>query len=276
MEVLPKENYSKAVDALKEVQINSLFARAVAENHVSGTIYVDDIDRPTVFYVIHPYGMSLLLGKNDNQDFNRAFRDYALNKNGIRNAHEWMQAYPAHWNSTLKDLFADCLIRSSANNSSLKRGVIELNTRVNFEFNSEKYFELRKSLKAPPASVIKTRKQEYDEMEGTVIPSNFWNNANEFLQRAIGFSTYVEDELACTAFASFILEDSLELGMETTPQFRGKGLARYTCSKLIDYCLANSYVPIWACRLENIGSYRLAQSLGFEDVLQMPYYRLSN
>ena len=113
-------------------------------------------------------------------------------------------------------------------------------------------------------------------MKGKVIPLNFWNNATEFLENAIGYSTYCKNELACTAFASFILGNFLELGMETRPKFRGKGLARYTCSKLIDYCLANNYEPVWACRLENIGSYRLAQSLGFDDVLQVPYYRLSN
>jgi hypothetical protein len=33
--------------------------------------------------------------------------------------------------------------------------------------------------------------------------------------------------------------------------------------------------PVWACRLENDGSYKLAQKLGFEPVLEIPYYRLS-
>ena len=54
------KDYSKAVEALKKVQINNLFARAVVENHVSGKVYVDNPDNPTTFYVVHPYGMSLL------------------------------------------------------------------------------------------------------------------------------------------------------------------------------------------------------------------------
>ncbi len=47
------------------------------------------------------------------------------------------------------------------------------------------------------------------------------------------------------------------------------------CSTLIEYCLENSYEPVWACRLENVGSYKLAEKLGFEMYGEVPYYRLS-
>ncbi|MDH5396854.1 MAG: GNAT family N-acetyltransferase [Cyclobacteriaceae bacterium] len=276
MIILTKEYYSKVFGTLKEVNINNLFARSVVENFVSGTVYVDDIDNPTTFYVVHPYGMSLLFGKNDNKEFNQEFKKYALNNNNIRDSHEWMQAYPKQWDSTLKKLFADCSIKSSENNSNLTKNIIELNTRVNFKFDPIKYQDLKKEITPPQVPAIKTGKSEFENMQGNVIPLNFWNDTNDFLENAIGYSTYYENELACTAFAAYIMDNFLELGMETVAKFRGKGLAQYTCSKLIDYCLENNYEPIWACRLENIGSHKLAQKLGFTDILQIPYYRLSN
>lgn len=276
MKELSKENYSKVFDALKEVKINNLFARAVVENHVSGKVIVNDVNNPTTFYVVHPYGMTLLFGKHDNQEFNEAFKEYAVNKNAIRDSHEWMQAYPEQWDSTLKELFSDCSIKSSENEPNHAKNIIELNTRVNFKFNLKKYHKLKKDIRIAQTPATRTSKKEFKNMQGTVIPLNFWNNVNDFLENAIGYSTYYENELACTAYSSCILDDFLELGMETVPKFRGKGLAIYTCSKLIDYCLENGYEPIWACRLENIGSYKLAQKLGFEDILQIPYYRLSN
>jgi RimJ/RimL family protein N-acetyltransferase len=58
-------------------------------------------------------------------------------------------------------------------------------------------------------------------------------------------------------------------------QYRGKGLALHACSALIDYCLEYNYEPVWACRLENYASYKLAQKLGFDPVLYMPYYKLN-
>lgn len=276
MKAFPIKDYPKVIDSLKEMKINNLFARAVVENYVSGKVYVNDVNNPTTFYVVHPYGMTLLFGKHDNQEFNQTFKEHALNKNKLRNSHEWLQAYPQQWDLVLKELFADCSIKSSEDDSNRTKNIIELNTRVNFKFNPKKYHQLKKDIKIPQTPAIRTGKREFKMMQGTVVPLNFWNNSDDFRDIGVGYSTYCENELACTAFTSCIIDNFLELGMETVPKFRGKGLARYTCSKLIDYCLENKYEPIWACRLENIGSYILAQKLGFEDVLQIPYYRLSN
>ncbi|MCG8409826.1 MAG: GNAT family N-acetyltransferase [Bacteroidales bacterium] len=112
-------------------------------------------------------------------------------------------------------------------------------------------------------------------MKGSVVPSNFWDNAHDFDKQGVGFSLYHNNKLATTAFSAFIFDKELELGMETTPEFRGKGYAQYACSALIDYCLINNYEPIWACSLKNVASYNLAQKLGFIPQLTLPYYRLA-
>ena len=166
------KDYSKAVEALKKVQINNLFARAVVENHVSGKVYVDNPDNPTTFYVVHPYGMSLLSGKHDNQDFNKAFKYHALNKNKTQNAHVWMQAYPEQWNVELKTLFSNISIKSSENKTNQTTNIVELNTRVNFKFNHVKYTELKKKIKTTESSVIRTTEKEFKSMRGSVIPSD--------------------------------------------------------------------------------------------------------
>ena len=81
--------------------------------------------------------------------------------------------------------------------------------------------------------------------------------------------------MAATAFSSCKIENIVEIGIEIIDKFRGKGFAQIACFALIDYCIANKYEPIWSCRLENTGSYILAQKIGFEVVYQKPYYRLS-
>ena len=93
MFLLNKTKYDKVKRALLEVTINNLFVRAVIENKVNGSVYVDNSDYPETFYVVHPYGMSLLFGNTDNKKFNLLFRDYALNINQTRNKHEWMQLF---------------------------------------------------------------------------------------------------------------------------------------------------------------------------------------
>jgi RimJ/RimL family protein N-acetyltransferase len=84
----------------------------------------------------------------------------------------------------------------------------------------------------------------------------------------------MENQPVSMAYSAYITHNQLELGIETSENHRGKGLALHTCSALIDYCLKYQYEPVWSCRFENAGSYRLAQKLGFEPVLTLPYYRL--
>lgn len=276
MKLLEKENYSKLIEPLKKVTINNLFARAVIEQRVSGKVYVDDCLNPSTYHVVHPYGMSLLFGNHTNHTFNKAFKEYALNSNGLRTSHEWMQAFSGKWDNVLSDLFEDCSVSSSKNTNNNFEEAIELNTRVNFWFNISKYIECKRNLPALPHTIVRTNRDLFHAMKGSVIPSNFWDSADDFIEEGVGFSLMTENQLACTAYSAFIFDDMLELGMETVPKFRGKGFAKHTCSRLIDFCLENNYQPIWACRLENTGSFRLAQALGFEPTIQIPYYRLCN
>ncbi|MCK9401707.1 MAG: GNAT family N-acetyltransferase [Bacteroidales bacterium] len=275
MKILEIEDYNKLTEPLKKVTINNLFARSVVEHKVAGKVFVDNLVNPKTYYVVHPYGMTLLFGESNNEAFNNSFRDYSLNINHVRNTHEWMQAFPGSWNNVLNELFKDCLIKSAENKMKKETGIIELNTRVNFKFNHGKYLSFRKANLALDIKIVRTDKQIFRDMKGSVVPFYFWDSEDDFLKNGVGFSLFYKDKLASTAYSSYIHDDKFELGIETVEEFRGKGFAEYTCSALIDYCIKNNYEPIWSCRLENIGSYKLAQKIGFIPSAEIPYYRLS-
>lgn len=275
MVTLERDSYYKVINPLRQVKINHLFARSVVEKHISGKVFVDNPANPRTFYVIHPYGMSLLFGDWTNTEFNRAFLDYALNIHKKRDKHEWMQAYPSNWDKVLSGLFGDSMITSAENKEHKETGIIECNTRINFTFNRATYLENR-SKKAPQdAKIVRSDKHIFEAMKGSVIPFYFYDSVTDFIKNGIGFSVICKDIIASTAYSAFIHDDQLELGIETMPEFRGRGFAQWACSALIDYCLNNDYEPVWACRLENTGSYRLAQKLGFEACAEIPYNRLS-
>lgn len=274
MKILAKENYYKVTPYLAEVTINNLFARTVVEQKVSGKIYVDDFENPKTFYVVHPYGMSLLFGESGNEEFNKSFQDYALSVGKNNAGDEWMQAFPDLWHLELENLFEGHLISSVKTNNDIDKGNVALNTRVNFIFDQNQYIAKRKANHSIDISVVRTNKQILSTMRGNVVPEYFWENENDFLENGVGFSLLYQGKLAATAFSSFILDNKLELGIETTSEFRGMGFAEQSCIALIDYCIANQFEPIWSCRLENIGSYKLAEKLGFVPSIMVPYYRL--
>ncbi len=276
MILLDKNDYEKVVTNLKEVTINNLFARSVIEHKVTGQVFVDDPIHPKTFYIVHPYGMTLLLGDSSNQKFNNSLKAHALNIDAKRKNHEWMQAFPDSWDHVLTEMFGDKLIKQEDNSGNRESGVIELNTRVNFKFNKEKYLAQPRPVLSPDIKIVKTDRAQFREMKGSVIPVYFWENEDDFFKNGIAYSLLYKDQLASTAFSSCWFDDLLELGIETEPAFRGRGYAEIVCSALISFCIENNYEPVWACRKENTGSYKLAQKLGFEVAITLPYYRLSN
>jgi len=276
MILLPVDRYYLLDEKIKEVKINNLFARSVIERHVTGRIYVDNITEPRTVYVIHPYGISLLFGDCKNAEFNSRFKSYALNIDNVRDKHEWSQTFPREWDTVLKDLFGNSMIKFSENTEKKSNGVIELNTRFNFIFNRDRYLQLEKPVLSGNDEIVDTDTLHFERMQGSVIPLKFWDSARDFIQKGKGFTLLHDSEIASTAYSAFVLENMLEIGIETVEKYRGFGFAELTCCKLIDYCLERELIPVWSCRLENTASYKLAQKLGFEPVLTIPFYRLSN
>ena len=274
MILIDKSKYGKVLKPLMEVKINNLFARSVVEKKVEGFVYVDNTENPGTFYIIHPYGMSLLFGETDNDSFNSKFIDHAFNTYRIRDKYEWLQAFPESWNKEISLLFGDSLIKSKDNQDNSKNHKIVENTRVNFKFNKEKYLDLRSRDNNKEYQILRTDKEMFENMQGSVVPKYFWNDAETFFNQGVGFSLIYNNRLVSTAYSAFIHDNKLELGIETIETFRGKGFAFYTCSSLIDYCIDNNYEPVWSCRLENAGSFKLANKLGFEPTIYIPFYRL--
>ena len=259
---------------LDQVTINNYFARSVLEEHVNGIVYANDGDAPSTFYIVHPYKMSLLFGRTDNDSFNKAFYDYALNKTRSRNYYEWMQAWPEEWHKKLSAIFKGKTVLSKDNKNNKFPGKIEINTRVNFLLNHKKFKKISPGDKGNEFHIVRTDRELFNEMKGSVVPAFFWKNDEQFINEGVGFSLIFNNELASTAYAAFIHGNQLEIGIETIEKYRGKGFAQYVSSVLIDYCLKNNYEPVWSCRLENTASFRLARKLGFEPVMYVPYYRL--
>lgn len=279
MKLLNKDQYDKATRPLEQVKFNHLFARAVVEQKIDGLIYADNSSVPTSFYVVHPYGMSLLFGNYMNEEFNKQLIDYLTNKNNLRNRIDWIQVYPESWSAQLLTLLGNQLLTKKQKdddgfpeNEFVK---VEEHTRVNFKFNIDKYADYKANYPVDRLEIFRTGEVEFQNMPGTVVPKFFWQNASQFISEGIGFSLSFDGELASTAFAAFIDGHQLELGIESAPQFRGRGFAMYTCSALIDYCIENGLEPVWACRLENMGSYLLAQKLGFEPIHFHPFYKVN-
>ena len=257
---LHKNDYVKLIDYIMDIPFNMLMAQSVILNHVDGNVYVDDYDNPKSFYIVHRYGMTYLCGDSNNQSFITGLSDYFTSKLYTRKRDEWLQAYPRDWDNLL--------------NHFVNEGVVTLHDRLNFKFDLDAFYNIYQQIEKPQYEIISTPVDMLFNITGSVVPKDYWKTPEQFIEAAKAYTVIIDDKPASTAFCSARHDDMFEIGIETMKEYQGKGLAYFACAKLIEYCLKNKLVPVWSCRLGNVGSVKLAEKLGFVEVLRMPYYHI--
>ncbi|HYA57245.1 MAG TPA: GNAT family N-acetyltransferase [Thermoplasmata archaeon] len=276
LELDPRE-YSGVAPLVEKVPFNTLFAQAVLDGKVSGRILVDDATQPATCLVVHKYGMTLLSGRSSSGSFNAELRSFLKNDSLNHGTARWLICYPDDWKETLRALLGADLVqpqRVAEEDSEPDRWTSRVvrTERVNFRFDA-KSFAGRRDL--PSGFSLKRIDSEvYDQIQGSVIPQLFWDSPGDFLRSGVGFSLLMGKRVVSTCFSSFIIGRQLELGAETRREYRNRGLSIFPATAMVDHCLANGYEPVWACRKENLPSFKLAEKLGFSPSTTHPYYSL--
>jgi hypothetical protein len=253
---LKPERYETLLVHLNGIPFNTLFARSVLKGHASGEVFADCETEPRTLYIVHQYGMSLLLGESGNEAFNEAL--FERFKHIMKD--EYLQAFPGAWQEVLAPL--------------VQSGAVKQYTRVNFVFDENAYALERqrhgeiqyRAMPTPPALL--------ETIKGRVVPSEFWYNTKTLREQCVSFSVQCDGKVVSTAFAAYRHGNLLELGIETTQAHRGKGFAYAACCAFIDFCITNGFDPVWSCRLDNEGSMLLAKRLGFMETMRTPYYHI--
>lgn len=274
-------NYKLYTDKIKFADINTLFALSVLERKVEGQVYADKKENPASIYIRHPYGMSLLYGESENEKFNDWFLTYLLNKNQDRKHYEWLQVYPMFLANKIDAILNNNLIEYNPDQNvntlmNFEEKIIKY-MRINFCFKVDKYMDYKEKHRFMKSdeTIVKTNEEIFHKLKGSVIPKYFWDKSYDFVNSGIGFTLLNGNNTpVSTAFSSVVLENKIEIGIETLNEYQGCGYATLVCMKLIDYCLEAGYEPVWSCNASNLGSKILAEKLGFVEQKRIPYYRL--
>ena len=270
MEALKPAQFAALLPMLQQVPINHLFARSVLERKVDGRVWVhrDARGTPALVWVAHPYGMSLLFG--DAAHASPANLQTMLRERATRSADEWLQCSPP----PLADALVAALGLAPTPSSATPGGdAPQLFTRSNFRFDAARYAQVRAGFRARHP-VVEIDAALFERIDFSVAPRRFWRDAAQFQREGVGYCSIAAGHVAACALASFVFDDHLEIGIETHPGHRHQGHALTAAIALIDHCLQNGLTPVWSCRKENTGSWRLAKNLGFVPSLDLPYMRL--
>ena len=100
----------------------------------------------------------------------------------------------------------------------------------------------------------------------------------EMVAENLCVAVYEGGKIVCCTDAPMMpyLENQVqESGVNTLPAYRKKGYAVIVCGQMITNVLANGKVPQWSTTIDNVGSGRLAERVGFKklaDVLTITGY----
>ena len=115
-------------------------------------------------------------------------------------------------------------------------------------------------------SVRELDEEMFDTLQGRVTPRLFWKDPDEFSKHGKGYCVMHREEAAAWAFSAALGGDEIDIGVETSPDHRRRGLASLAVRMMIEYCLEQHKRPVWACDSGNTASYALAVGSGFQKI----------
>ncbi|SCZ11232.1 GNAT family N-acetyltransferase [Alkaliphilus peptidifermentans] len=229
--------------------------KAIISNKKKGKAYIDCLNKPSVAGVLTANGWFYLLGKNISADFSEKLEKFLLQKIIIDKLPILWFGIPREWKVKMLQ------------NTSV---VIEDYPRNQYEFIEHNYNTcvgdyLEYKLKAISSENI----DEVFEYNGDLY--NFWRTKELFMENGFGYILLDDNKIIGHSISASVEDLEVEVDIGTEKGYRGKGIAKYLASCLIDVCLQRSMIPKWDCGVWNIPSDKLALKLGFRKLKEYPF-----
>lgn len=249
--------------SLGAVGANVGFARAVLDGSVDGEVWTPAVPPGEAAYARHRYGMSLIWGDRLGDVFDEVVAHLAGRVQAAGT--EWLQVDP-RWAALP---WAEALRRAAPG------AQVTEDVRANFAFDERLFASGREATAVAPGWVVDRLRAADFAVRGSVVPSAFWRDAAELLAHGGGWCARRDGVVGAMAFSSFpVYDGGVEIGIETRPEHRGRGLAAAVAGAMIHDLLESGATPVWSCRRGNVASYRLALRLGFVPTVELPYLML--
>ena len=147
--------------------------------------------------------------------------------------------------------------------------------RFEFEHDMKSGSEQAKAAEAknPDLKIVPVTAENISNIKGRIIPAFSWDSNEAFLEKGLGYAAMDGERVAAVAFSSAVCSDEIDIGVETDPDYRNRGLAAGVAGKMCEAVLALGKKPIWSCAAMNIASAKTAECIGFRNVREKTVIR---
>lgn len=251
---LKKEDYKKVMPLLKDLNGIYLSADAVVECNQFGYIFVNDQTNPSSCIIINSSGSYLVLGEEDNLDFNNWLIQFLKDKSKHLNFFD-LSLSTEKWLMQMNDLLEGYVVKLS---------------RTAYDFCPDNLYKLNNLVSQVPTNfTLKFMDEElYDMFLQNVNPDykKSWGSFKEFSTKGFGFCLLDKDKFVSVCTTDYVAGGYAGIDIETMSEYRKQGFATITCAAFIEHCLQNNLIPRWNADSGNEASNTLALKLGFNKV----------
>jgi RimJ/RimL family protein N-acetyltransferase len=221
---------------------------AVIQRQQRGQIFADQKTNPRSSVVINNFGFMCSLGVED-----ESLMQMFAGSGQIKPKYLLWYAPPDTWQK------------------KLDAAGVRRRERVRYEFSGDANepitvpagFEMRK---LDRELIPKTNKFNLN------LDSRFWSSIEDVEENGLGSCLLKDNELVRICNAAAIIDGLAEVDVATDEAYRGHGLATLVSRQFIRECRLRGIKPTWDCFDYNTGSLRLAERLGFSELVRYPFY----
>jgi RimJ/RimL family protein N-acetyltransferase len=256
-----KEKYSLMKDLFNHLSDEHMSVVVALENNYPSRVFVDNLEHPTSGFIYLGRMTFGFCGRSDNEGFNSELKRIIDNellpliKNELK-VKELIIRFTQGWKKRIPYFF-DNIIEHELGNyifDELKHDYTKFTLPEGYEYVSIDEDLLQKEYLKNFYIVERWVKGCYLSTE-------------DYLARGFGFCIIHKDEIASTCMCNYISKDRkrCEIGIITSEGHRLKGLGKNLVSRTVSHCLDLNIERIdWQSRLNNIGSIRIAEAVGFQ------------
>ena len=260
---LKKADYLKVINLFNDRKYVNSFRSHLERTPISKRVLVDDLEDPKTAVIIVPPRL-FIGGRADNQEFNQDLRNYIDNV-----------LIPEY--KELKYTEVDFYL----GNDQWEKNILDV---IEESFHYDRYYYEVKDIKirnwkelVPKGYSVKpvdltllenTHLKNYDWIEEEILEN--WEPLEEGLKEIRGFYLVRdEEEIVAWCTTEYLTESNdIEVGIATRYEYQKRGFSSIVGSATAEYCISKYSSSGWHCGQRNIGSWKTAEKIGFERILE--------
>ncbi|MFC1879000.1 GNAT family N-acetyltransferase [Chloroflexota bacterium] len=266
---LKQTEFTQAWPLLRPFEYSLAIPAAITGNN-PGRFFVDDLRHPKTALALTVEGY-FLAGKHDNPATNaalgRLFTDDIFSGRVFVNSNKYMGlgVHPQDWAARLPELIP-------THEAEPIEAFHYLCREIKFDWRAalpDGYSVRRvdRALLEDPNIVFPPPLDEWGGIEGN------WGTPENFYRRAISHCVVHQERVVSWSNCDNVAGDQIEIGIITHPDYRRSGLGAIAAAATVERCLEAGYRSIgWHCSVENTGSWKTAEKVGFKRQRQYNAY----